>query len=69
MKVRTTKSNLTTSKETAKEEDCPNYDEDDENVDPYDEGQNEEETRENVDSSEESILFYEKIFFSCLAIT
>ena len=69
VKVRTTKSNLTTSKETAKEEDCPNYDEDDENVDPYDEGQNEEETRENVDSSEESTLFYEKIFFSCLAIT
>ena len=55
MKVRTTKSNLTTSKEIAKEEDCPNYDEDDENVDPHDEGQNEEETRENVDSSEESL--------------
>ena len=55
MKVRTTKSNLTTSKEIAKEEDCPNYDEDDENIDPHDEGQNEEETRENVDSSEESL--------------
>ena len=33
----------------------PNCDEDDENVDPHDEGQNEEETRENVDSSEESL--------------
>ena len=55
VKVRTTKSNLTTSKEIAKEEDCPNYDEDDENVDPQDEGQNEEKTRENVDSSEESL--------------
>ena len=55
MKVKTTKSNLTTSKEIAKEEDCPNYDEDDENVDPHDEGQNEEETRENIDSSEETL--------------
>ena len=57
MKVRTTKvkSYLTTSKEIAKEEDCPDYDEDDENVDPHDEGQSEEETRENVDSSEESL--------------
>ena len=55
MKVRTTKSNLTTSKEIAKEEDCPNYDEGDKNVDPHNEGQNEEETRENVDSSEESL--------------
>ena len=55
MKVRTTKSNLTTSKEIAKEEDCPNYDEGDKNVDPHNEGQNEEETRENVDSSKESL--------------
>ena len=55
MKVRTKTSNLTTLKEIAKEEDCPKYDEDDENVDPHDEGQNEEETRENVDSSEESL--------------
>ena len=56
MKVRTTKSNLTTSKEIAKDEDCPNYDEDDENVDPHAECQTDEQTRENVDSSEESLI-------------